>query len=444
MSQAIRVPELGDGITQGNIIAIHVSPGEQVAEGQTLIEVETDKVVLEVPADRPGIIKEVCLAEGASASPGDTIVFLEPLGADGPAGTTSASDQTAAESQESVAAEVKAERDDTQEKITAATGGEALAPIVEADEAIIMPAGAAGSSTSAAVPAGPSARRLARELGIEIGTVSGTGPRGRITKADVKSHAKRALTQPSAAPSKALPPLPDLSAFGPVRREPLSAIARATAQNMAQAWERIPHAWLQDKIDITELEMQRQLHKQSVRDAGASLTVTALIVKAMSSAIKKFPVFNAAYDEQSNEMVYREYIDIGVAVDTSHGLVVPKIRRADQLGLTDIALELGQISERAKKRKLSMEDLSGAGITVSNLGGMGLTGIQPIVNWPQVAILGVAASEMEPRYVNDELQKRLMMPITLAFDHRIINGADGARFLQYLKSLLEQPFSLLL
>jgi pyruvate dehydrogenase E2 component (dihydrolipoamide acetyltransferase) len=306
------------------------------------------------------------------------------------------------------------------------------------------------------IPGGPAARRLARELGINIEDIVGSGSRGRISKKDVKNHAKQMLSGKS---GKASATLPDLQKFGPVSRQPLSGIESATRDNMQQSWSEIPHAWLQEDINISELEAGRQRYKQrqaSTKDSAqrndTPLTVTAIIVKAVANCLKRFPRFNAALDNTRNELVLREYVNIGVAVDTPRGLLVPVLRQVDQMSIMEIAAALTEFGEKGRAGKLALNDLQGSGFTISNLGGIGVSNIFPVVNWPEVAILGLATSRMQPIISENKLgastdntpniSSGLIMPTTLGFDHRIINGADGARFLQYLKELLEDPMAL--
>lgn len=429
MTETILVPDLGDDVKEGTVVNIAVAVGEMVSEGQTLLEVETDKVVLEIPATKAGCVTELYLVVDNKVSQGDKIISLAlgSLEADSPSEPNKAVTKQAPS--ESVTADPI-----TQTKLPPEV---AIAPTHE--QQIVI---------GAIFPAGPGTRRLAREIGVAISDVTGSGPRGRISIADVKAYAKqRAKGQQvvTAHANTAQKSLPDLSAYGNVHRQAMTGIERITSENMSHAWTQIPHAWLQEKIDITELEAARQRHKGTVKaQTGGSLTITAIIVKALSQTLRQFPRFNAAFDAHSNEVVYLDYCHIGVAVDTPAGLVVPKVENADQKGLMAISSDLVELADKARKRKLTAKDLSGAGITVSNLGGLGLSGIFPIVNWPQVAILGIAASQIEACFINGEFKPRLMMPVTLAFDHRMINGADGARFIAYLKQLLEDSFALLL
>jgi pyruvate dehydrogenase E2 component (dihydrolipoamide acetyltransferase) len=290
------------------------------------------------------------------------------------------------------------------------------------------------------IRANPSARHLAREIGVDLSEVRGSGMRGRITREDVKGHARKliqSLEKASGNSQSARRSLPDFSEFGAIRREPLTNIAAATSNNMEHAWSRIPHAWLQQSIDITELEAWRQKNKHEVKNRGGALTITVVLAKAVSIALKDFPKINSSYDEDSNEIIYKEYTDIGIAVDTEQGLLVPTLRQVDRKGMMELSKELKLLSEKACTRKLSAKELQGAGITISNLGSIGLSSIFPIVNWPQVAIIGVAASAIEPRFYEEEFIPRRTLTVTLGFDHRVINGADGAKFLVHLKELLE-------
>jgi len=429
VTETILVPDLGDDVKEGTVVNIAVALGEMISEGQTLLEVETDKVVLEIPATKAGCVTDLYLAIDNKVSQGDKIISLalDSLDADSPSEPNKAViEQAPSESVLAVA--------NTQTKLPPKV---AIASTHEQQIA-----------TGAIIPAGPGTRRLAREIGVAISEVTGSGPRGRISIADVKSYAKqRAKGQQvaTAHANTAQKSLPDLSVYGNVHRQAMTGIERITSENMSHAWTQIPHAWLQEKIDITELEAARQRHKGTVKaQTGGSLTITAILVKALAQTLRQFPRFNAAFDPQSNEVVYLDYCHIGVAVDTPAGLVVPKVENADQKGLMAISSDLVKLADKARTRKLTAKDLSGAGITVSNLGGLGLSSIFPIVNWPQVAILGVASSQVEACFINGEFKPRLMMPITLAFDHRMINGADGARFIAYLKQLLEDSFTLLL
>jgi len=425
------LPELGDDVTEGKVVTLLFSKGDLVSEGDIIAEVETDKVMMEIPADCSGTVVEWLVSSEEAVSPGTALAKLK---------ATEASSENELKTSER-RPELNLQLDSHSESINRVADeneGSVETPLSEH-----VPV----KASSSLIAAGPSARRLAREIGVDLSQVTGSGPRGRIGKADVKAYSRQLHQQREGHESVRTleaKPLPDLGAYGEIHREPVATIEQATATHMSQAWSQIPHAWLQEKIDITSLEAARQRYKERVESEGGSLTLTALIVKGLALTLKQFPRFNSALDTNTNELVYRDYCHIGVAVDTSVGLVVPKVEDANLKNLTEIACDLTAISKKAHERKLTAKDLSGSGVTLSNLGGIGLTGIFPIVNWPQVAILGVAASQMEPRLIDGEFKPKLMMPVTLGFDHRVINGADGARFLQHLKQLLEDPFSFLL
>jgi pyruvate dehydrogenase E2 component (dihydrolipoamide acetyltransferase) len=259
----------------------------------------------------------------------------------------------------------------------------------------------------------------------------------------VKIKSKTQETQTSHSSSMYLP-LPNFDKYGTSNKANMSGIAIATAKNMVQSWNHIPHAWVQEKADITQLEEKRKLLKKYLEGKGASLTITAIIIKVLATALKKHPLINSSIDVESNAIVYKDFINIGVAVDTERGLLVPVVKNADRLSLTEIAGELNRFSNETREKKTKMEDLEGATFTVSNLGSIGTTGIFPLVSFPQVAILGIGGSTIQPFWINNEWRPGLLMPLTLGFDHRIINGADGAKFLKTVKGFLENPYTLLL
>jgi pyruvate dehydrogenase E2 component (dihydrolipoamide acetyltransferase) len=295
-------------------------------------------------------------------------------------------------------------------------------------------------------PAAPSVRRTARELGVEIGEVQGTGPNGRISIEDVKAHVKRLVTSGagrSAAPAVALP---DFSRWGSVERQPMRGVRRKTAEHLSAAWATIPHVTQCDLADITGLEELRKKYAKQVEAAGGNLTVTSIAVKIVASALRKFPQFNASIDLAADEIVVKKYVNIGVAVDTDRGLLVPVIRDADRKNIVQLSVELAQLSEKARNRKISLEEMQGGCFSISNLGGIGGTYFTPIVNAPEVAILGISRARMEPVYNKETAQfvPRFMLPLSLSYDHRVIDGADGIRFLRWVAEALEQPFLLAL
>jgi pyruvate dehydrogenase E2 component (dihydrolipoamide acetyltransferase) len=298
-------------------------------------------------------------------------------------------------------------------------------------------------------PASPGVRRLAREIGVDINTVMGSGPGGRISQEDVKEHARRILSSVGssgaaalAAPSRATRQLPDFAKWGEVAREPWTNVRRVTSEHLSYAWTTIPHVTQFDKADVTALDELRKKYKDQVAKAGGNLTGTAILVRVLAAAVQKFPQFNASLDPERGEIVYKKYVNIGVAVDTDRGLFVPVVRDANRKSITEIAVELQQLAQKARDRKLTVEEMSGGGMSISNLGGIGGTAFTPIVNWPEVAILGVSRSTTEPVWQNDKFVPRQLLPLSLSYDHRVIDGADAIRFLRWVVEAIEQPFLL--
>jgi pyruvate dehydrogenase E2 component (dihydrolipoamide acetyltransferase) len=297
------------------------------------------------------------------------------------------------------------------------------------------------------VPAAPSVRRAARELGVDIGQVPGTGPGGRVSVDDVKAHVKRVMSSGGprlagapAAPAVASAQLPDFTRWGEIERVPMRAVRRKTAEHLSHAWTTIPHVTQFDKADVTAFEELRLRYAKEVEAAGGKLTVTAMLLKVLAAALKRFPQFNASVDATASEIVLKKSVHIGVAVDTERGLLVPVIRDVDAKNVLQLSVELAQLSERARASKTTLEEMQGGTFTVTNLGGIGGTHFTPIVNWPEVAILGISRSRTEPVFAEGEFRPRLMLPLSLSYDHRVIDGADGIRFLRWVVEALEQPF----
>ena len=304
----------------------------------------------------------------------------------------------------------------------------------------------AGVEQRGPVPAAPHVRRLARELGVDIHSVPGNGPGGRISEDDVKAYAKTliatAATGVTAATHTRQPKLPDFSKWGKIERVSMRGVRRKTAEHMWEAWSSIPHVTQNDKADITELEQLRTRFGPKAAEAGGKMTVTAIALKVCASALKIFPQFNASIDMEQEEIVYKQFINIGVAVDTDRGLLVPVLRDVDKKNIVELAAELTQLSKKARDKKLTPSDLEGGTFTITNLGGIGGTGFSPIVNYPEVAILGLSRSSMEPVWMNGKFEPRQVLPVSLSYDHRLIDGADAARFLRWIAEAFEQPFLL--
>lgn len=423
MTHEYKLPSLGDGVT-GKVIDILVKPGDTVAKEQIVLVVGTDKVDAEMPADADGVVEEILVKKGDDVTEGTPVLRLKV--ADGAAPATPA---------------------------TPAPAPTPAAPPPPAPAETPAPAPAAAAATASApalaspggnVRVSPLARKRAKEFGINLSDVQPTDGAGRISYKDVLDYVKKRIDTGGGAAAVGggvkHKPLPNFEKWGAVERQPLSRIGVLTAENMTYAFNAIPHAWISEKADITQLEALRQQYKDRVKAAGGNLTTTAIITKAIAAVLRKMPQFNASFDAEKNEVIYKKYINIGIAVDTPRGLLVPVIRNADQKGLVDIAVELSELSTRTRDGKNKPDDLDGGTFSISNIGGIGGTNMLSIVNWPQVAILSITAASMEARWNGSAFEPRLMMPMTIGWDHRVINGADAARFLQELKAILEEPF----
>ncbi len=417
-----KIPEVGENITSGTAVRINVTVGQTVKKDQPLLELETDKATIEVPSSVAGVIKEILIKEGTKVKVGEIVMRIE-SGASA-VSTTPAAPAVSPSVQTSISAPT------TVSQPTEKTIAAPQPPVASVQTAAV----------SVDVPAAPSVRRLARELGVNVAEVLGSGPGGRISKEDVKAHAKRLITAgPTTGGTSATVniALPDFSKYGIVERKPMNNIRRKTAEHLSFAWNTIPHVTQFDKADITELEKLRKKFSKPDR----KLSITPFLMKVTAAALKLFPQFNSSVDMATGEIIYKNYFNIGVAVDTPNGLLVPVIRDVDQKTILQLSAELTQIAERAREKKITIDDMRGGTFTISNLGGIGGTGFTPIVNWPEVAILGVARGRMEPNYdKTNHCMPALMLPLSLSYDHRVIDGADGARFLRWIAEAIEQPF----
>ena len=461
--QEFKLPELGENIEQGDLVRVMVKPGDQVSQTQPVIELETDKAVVEVPSSVAGVVREIRVKSGDKVKVGETIFTFDPAGT--PAAFTPPKEQAAPQ----VAPPAPPKRDadevssnevarEVYQRARQAEGRaehEAFPPDVHRgiEQAPYPPQleKTAGPDHRPPVPAAPSVRRLARELGVDIYDVKGTGPNGRITESDVKARAKAlvsgavaAAQAPAAAPGFAIPKtkLPDFAKWGAVDKVSMRGVRRKTAEHLAEAWATIPHVTQHDKADITELDELRKKFSPKAEAAGGKMTITAIALKVVASALKVFPQFNASIDIEHEQIIYKRYINIGVAVDTDRGLLVPVIKDVDRKNIVELATELSQISQRAKDKKLKPEEMEGGTFTITNLGGIGGTAFTPIVNLPEVAILGMSRSRTEPCWTKDHFEPRLILPLSLSYDHRLIDGADAARFVRWVVEALEQPFLL--
>ena len=465
------LPNLGDGVAAGDVLRVLVKPGDELKQEQAVVELETDKATLEVPSNVAGVVKEVRVKVGDKIKPGQSVLVVDD-GAAGAAAPAAAPPKAEAPAQAAAPAtaappatarSVMGEGDDQtdRERVAAPAAspvGEGGQPTDRNDKVVAFtparPAAApAAPSSGPAAPAAPSVRRLARELGVDIGQVPGSGPGGRISQDDVKTFTKKVmaslggggqLAAASARPAGGGVPLPDLAKWGEIERKPMSGIRRKTSEHLSHAWTTIPHVTQFDKADITELDEVRKKYAKEVEKAGGKLTVTAVLAKIVASALGKFPQFNASVDAVAETIVYKKYVHVGIAVDTENGLLVPIVRNADQKNVVEIAVEIQQLAERARARKLSLDDMSGGSMSISNLGGIGGTAFTPIVNWPEVAILGVSRGAIEPVWKDGQFVPRQMLPLSLSYDHRLIDGADAIRFLRWVVEAIESPFALIL
>jgi pyruvate dehydrogenase E2 component (dihydrolipoyllysine-residue acetyltransferase) len=444
-----KLPELGENISQGDLVRLMIAPGTRVSEGQPVMELETDKAVVEVPSSVSGIVKDIHVKEGEKIKVGQVIFTLEggaPAQAEArsrnlPVEHVSGQHGARLAFQAAIRAEGK-----TEEQALPPDQPQPSAPVFTMP---VQLGKVAGTENRQAVPAAPHVRRLAREIGVDIYEVKGTGPGGRISEDDVKGYAKAVLSAaataaqaPPRAGHFAQPQLPDFAKWGKVERVSMRGVRRKTAEHLAEAWNTIPHVTQHDRADITELEQLRARFAPKAEEAGGKMTVTAIALKVCAAALKVFPQFNASIDIEKEEIVYKQYINIGVAADTDRGLLVPVIRDVDKKNIVELAVELSQLSKKAREKKLTPADMEGGTFTITNLGGIGGVGFTPIVNHPEVAILGLSRSRMEPEWIHGKFEPRLILPLSLSYDHRLIDGADAARFLRWIAEAFEQPFLL--
>jgi len=415
------LPNLGEGIEGGVIVAVSVKPGDQVKVGQELFTIETDKASMPLTADANVRVEEVRVKQGDKVNVGTVLAVL------------SGSEKVQAPSRPQGAA------------MPAPAAAKPSSPVA-------APAAANGQAgtvhTDGPIPAGPATRRYAREHGVNLAEVPGTARGGRVTVDDVRTHIRDRMSAPVAyapgSPGGAVPPLPDFSKYGPVEKKPLSTLRKKIAENLTIAWHTAPAVTQYDLADITDLEAGRKRITEGLAKGAPKVTMTVLAVKAAVAALKEFPHFNASLDLSNGEVVYKTYFHIGIAVDTERGLVVPVIRDADRKSVRDLAAEVAGLADKARAGKLSIDEMRGGTFTITNLGGIGGTAFSPIINYPEVAILGLARSSIQPAYRDGQVFPRLMMPLCLTYDHRVIDGADGARFTTRLVQLFSDPIRLLM
>jgi pyruvate dehydrogenase E2 component (dihydrolipoamide acetyltransferase) len=455
------IPNLGDGIKGGDVLNVLVKVGDTVAKDQNVIELETDKATIEVPSSVAGTVTEVKVKAGDKVTIGQGVLVLTG-GAAAPAAPAPAASAPAKAAPEQVASLDVAPEAPVQAPATAGpsfgkTGdtrpkGSGPGELVDFSRgsrsapAAAAAAPAAAPDTRPVAPAAPSVRRLARQLGLDIHAVSGTGPGGRISADDVLAHGKQVITsQPAGGGALPAVVLPDFSKWGPIERQGMRAIRRKTAEHMVNSWAGVPHVTQHENADVTDLEALRQKFGKGLEaQSKGKLTVTAVALKVAAAALKAFPQVNASIDMAGEALILKQYVHIGVAVDTDRGLLVPVIRDVDKKSVLELAAELGQLAEKARAGKLSLDEMQGGCFTITNLGGIGGTSFTPIVNQPEAAILGMSRSRTEPVWQDGQFVPRLILPLSLSYDHRIVDGADGIRFLRYIVDRLEHPFLLAL
>jgi pyruvate dehydrogenase E2 component (dihydrolipoamide acetyltransferase) len=437
MATDFKLPDLGENIASGDVVSVFVSAGDVVKPGQALLEVETDKAVIEVPCPPGGRVASVLVKKGDTVKVGQTLLTLEAAGS-APAPAKPAAAAPPAKPAPVAAAPVAptpVAKVAAAEPVPAAPAPAAAKPVVEPEPAAPTPA------VAAVEPAGPAVRRLARELGVDLGRVKGTGPAGRILREDVVAAVRQGSAQGARS---AATPSSDRDDWGPVHREQMSRMRRTIATNMVRSVSTIPHLTNFDDADVTEMERLRKASADDHAKANVKLTALSFVIKAVSLSLRQHPAMNSSIDVEKGEILYKDYVNIGLAVDTPRGLVVPVLRGCDELSIPQIAQAIAETAEKAKHAQYSIEDLRGGTFTISNLGAIGGTYSTPIINWPEVAILLVGRSRKLPVVQGDRIEPRLMMPLSLSYDHRIIDGAMAARFLREVIGFLESPGRLLL
>lgn len=431
----VLVPDIGDSKAV-EVVEVLVAVGDTVADGDALISLESDKASMEVPSTVNGTVKALKVEVGSEVGEGSIVAVIEASENDAP--KEDASQEAAAEEQAS-----KSEPEPESEPEPAKQTPSTQAP--QPKDPPRKLANPAVRTEASKAHASPSIRKFARELGVDLSKVSGSGRKGRITRDDVNAFVKESLQKKDSG-GAGLPEMPeiDFSKFGEISVEPLGRIARLSAANLHRSWLHVPHVTQHDDADITEMEAFRKANKDAAAKEGYKLTPLVFLMKAVVAALKQYPKFNSSLDPSGENLIKKHYFHLGIAVDTPKGLVVPVVRDVDKKSLSDLGRELGEISGRARDGKLRPADISGACFTISSLGGIGGTAFTPIVNAPEVAILGVSRSSIKPVWNGQEFEPRLMLPLSLSYDHRVIDGADAARFTTYLGHLLGDIRRLLL
>jgi len=502
MIKEIKLPEISENVEHGDVIKVLVKVGDNITKDQSIIELETDKATFEVPSTEEGIIKEILIKEGDVIDIGAVIIKVETNSKNGSSesenndnsnkenGNKEKDNDDEGKADEKVKESESSETDDESKKIKSSdkessdkessdkessdkessdkessdkessdkessdkessdkeSSDKESSDKESSDKEEIVRSGdninlLEKIKNKDLAPASPSVRRLARELGVEVGDVTGTGISGRISEDDIKLYVK-SLMKESGSISITSKALPDFSKWGEISKEPMSKVRSITAESMTYAWT-TPMVTQFDKADITLMEEFRKKYAKAVESKGGNLTITSLLVKICTEALKKFPQFNSSIDVNKKEIIYKKYYNVGIAVDTDRGLLVPVIRNTDKKNITEISVEMNDLAEKARTKKITPDEMNGGNFTISNLGGIGGTAFTPIVYSPQVAILGVSRASREAVFINENFEPRMMLPLMLTYDHRIIDGADAARFLRWVCQALENPMTILL
>ncbi len=449
MAKEIKIPQISEGVDTAIISEILVAEGDTIEEDQAVVSVETDKATAEVPSTAAGTVKEIKVSEGDEVKVGAVVVILEADEEEDEQEEENTSSDDEKETEEADQAPSDEEKEDEDEKEETDDNDddeeENKNEDKESSEDSEEKKQKDSSSTSTKkssdkVYASPGVRRLARELEVNLQELEGSGESGRITEKDVKNH-KNSDGQKTGS---SLEKLPDFSKWGAIETQKLNNIKKATAKNMTASWQSIPHVFQFGEADISGIEAYIEKHQENVEKAGGKLTLTSILTKIVATALHQFPKFNASIDMEKEEMILKKYVNINIAVATEKGLLVPVIKNADQKSIKDLSVEIAEIAEKARSGKLSNEEMEGGNFSISNLGGIGGTNFTPIVYHPQVAILGISKASTKPVYINGKFEPRSILPLSLSYDHRLIDGSDGAAFINWIEKALEDPYEALL
>jgi pyruvate dehydrogenase E2 component (dihydrolipoamide acetyltransferase) len=459
MAKELKLPQISEDADSAQVSEILVSEGDSIKEEQSIIAVETDKASVEVPATSGGKVKEIKVKEGDEITVGDVILILEDEGDEGDEEDSQEEEPTQGEEEKTEKEEAPDdeeqvdEEDKKEEKEEPSSrkseekadekeesADEKEEPKEKKKEPEEEPEQESKNGDAKDVPASPGVRRYARELGVDIRGVKGSGKDGRISEEDVKSHVREGQGGGTGQD----PALPDFSKWGDVEKQPMSSIRKAIAKSTDNSWKTIPHVTHFDEAEVSNLEEYLEKHQQKAEKNGVKLTFTAIMTKIAAAALQRFPKFNASLDFANREIIFKKYINIGIAADTPKGLLIPIVYDVDKKNLMALAGEIQELAEKARNQKLSQEEMQGGTFVISNLGGIGGTNFTPIIYHPQVAILGMSRSYIKPVYEDGKFKPKTVLPLSLSYDHRIIDGAEGARFLRWICQAIEDPFEALL